>query len=396
MVFSERIKDVTASGTRKIFELSQGVPGFINLGIGEPDFLTPQFVREALKEAVDSGFNHYTSNRGMPELRAQIAKKLKQENGVDVDSEKEVIVTAGATQAIHVLMNSLLNGGDEVVIPTPAFSAYQAAVRLAGGKPVEVPMSEAGGYRLDAKRLEKAYTKRTKLLVLNSPGNPTGAVCKRGELIKVCASAVANGLYVLSDEVYEKFVYDSASHFSPASVSEFKERVITVNGFSKTFAITGWRLGFAVANEKVIDAMTRYNMYNAVCASSIVQAAGIAALRGPMSFLKPILQEYDRRRKVVCRSLNDIGMRFVEPQGAFYVFPGIGGAASSSEEFSLEFLSRYKVATIPGVSFGHGGEGHIRISYALGEEKLHDAMGRLRKFKQDLERAGRAHPKSES
>jgi aminotransferase len=392
---SQRVRDVAPSGIRRIFDLSQGVKGLINLGIGEPDFDVPQFIREALKEATDSGTNRYTQNRGVPELRAQIAKKLKAENGIDADPDKEVIVTAGATQAILVMMNSLLNEGDEVVIPSPAFPAYQAAVRLAGGIPVEVITSDADGYRLDSNRLEKAFSKRTRLLVLNSPGNPTGAVFSQADMTEACAAATARGLYVLSDEVYEKFVYGGAVHFSPASIGEFKDRVVTVNSMSKTFAMTGWRLGYAVANEKLVDAMTRYNMYNAVCASSIVQAAGITALKGSRGFLKPILEEFDKRRRFICRSLKEIGMKFVAPRGAFYVFPKIGRGASDSNAFSRDFLSRFKVATVPGASFGRGGEGHIRISYALGEGKLAEAMARLSKFKREIEKAGRARAKSE-
>lgn len=340
MALSRRMRDVNPSGIRKIFDLSQGMRGLINLGIGEPDFEVPRFVREGLKEAVDSGSNKYTSNRGVPELREQIARKLRLENGVAVDPDKEVIVTSGATQAILALMNSLLNEGDEVVIPTPGFTAYQAAVRLAGGRPVEVPMSEESGYRLDPRRLQKAFTSRTKLLVLNSPGNPTGVVYTRREVVEACAAASARGLYIMSDEVYEKFVYDGASHFSPASVGEFKDKVVTVGGFSKTFAITGWRLGYAAASEKLIDAMTRYNMYNAVCASSVVQAAGIAAYRGSRRFLTPILRDYDRKRRLACRMLDEIGMTFVEPRGAFYIFPKFGGQASDSTAFSKAFLSR--------------------------------------------------------
>jgi aminotransferase len=386
--FSRRVRDVAPSGIRRIFDLSQGVKGLINLGIGEPDFDVPEFIREALKAAADSGKNRYTPNRGVPELRAQIARKLKAENGIDADPDKEIIVTAGATQAILALMNSLLNEGDEVVIPSPAFPAYQAAVKLAGGKPVEVPMSEANGYRLDSRMLAKAFNRRTKLLVLNSPGNPTGAVYSPVDVTEACAAATARGLYVLSDEVYEKFVYDGAVHFSPASIGEFKDRIVTVNSMSKTFAMTGWRLGYAVANEKLVDAMTRYNMYNAVCAGSIIQAAGIAALKGSRGFLKPILEEFDNRRRFICRSLKEIGMKFVVPLGAFYVFPRIGRGAPDSNDFSRHFLSRFKVATIPGVSFGRGGEGHIRISYALGQDKLVEAIGRLRKFTGKIERAG--------
>lgn len=378
------MRDVTPSGTRRIFELSQGMKGLINLGIGEPDFEVPQFVREALKSAVDSGTNRYTSNRGVPELRAQIARKLRTENGIDADPDKEIIVTAGATQAVNVLMNSLLNKGDEVVIPTPAFSAYQASVRLAGGKPVEVPMSEADGYRLNSRRLERAFNRRTKLLVLNSPANPTGTVYSPEDLTEACAAAASRGLYVLSDEIYEKFLYDGAVHFSPASVSEFKDRIVTVSGMSKTFAMTGWRLGYAVANEELVDAMTRYNMYNAVCASSIVQAAGVAALKGSQGFFRPILREFDKRRRFICQSLKEIGMNLVAPQGAFYVFPGVGRGTPDSNAFSRDFLSRYKVATIPGASFGNGGEGHIRISYALDEDKLAEAMLRLSKFKREF------------
>jgi aminotransferase len=389
------MRDVAPSGTRRIFDLSQGMKGLINLGIGEPDFEVPEFVREALKSAADSGTNKYTPNRGVPELRAQIARKLRAENGIDVDPDKEIIVTAGATQAINVLMNCLLNEGDEVVIPTPAFSAYQASVRLAGGKPVEVPMSEADGYKLDSRRLERAFNRRTKLLVLNSPGNPTGAVYSSADLTEACAAAASRGLCVLSDEIYEKFVYDGAIHFSPASIGEFKDKIVTVSGLSKTFAMTGWRLGYAVANEELVDAMTRYNMYNAVCASSIIQAAGIAALKGSRGFLRPILREFDKRRRFVCRSLKEIGMNLVVPQGAFYVFPRVGRGTPDSNAFSRDFLSRFKVATIPGASFGNGGEGHIRISYALGEDKLAEAMHRLSKFKREFENAGRTRAKSE-
>jgi aminotransferase len=388
LALSDRLRDVTPSGIRKIFDLSQGVPGLINLGIGEPDFEVPRFVREALKAAADSE-NRYTSNRGYLELRTQISKKLARENGVDADPDSEIIVTAGATQAVFVLMNAMLNEGDEVVIPTPAFSAYQAAVRLAGGRPVGVQLGENDGYRLNAKKLEKAFTRRTKLLVLNSPGNPTGVVQRKEDIEEVAASAVRNGIYLLSDEVYEKYLYGGARHFSPGSIREFRDKVVTVSGLSKTFAMTGWRLGFAVANERVIDGMTRYNMYNAVCASSVVQSAGIAALKGSLSFLKPVLQEYDRRRRTICGGLQEIGVDFVEPRGAFYIFPRIGGRGTDSNFFSRELLSRHKVATVPGPSFGRGGEAHIRISYAATEDDLRTAVGRIQKFRHELEREGR-------
>lgn len=389
MTLSSRLDDVTPSGIRKIFDLAQGVPGLINLGIGEPDFEVPQFVKDALKAAVDSGMNHYTSNRGIPELRAEISKKLRRDNNVRADPAKEIIVTAGATQAVFVVMNTLLNEGDEVVIPTPAFSAYQADVKLAGGRPVEVPLDEGDGYRLDSARLERAYTKRTKVLVLNSPGNPTGVVQRRKDIADATASAAARGIYILSDEVYEKFVYDGAEHFSPGSMAEVRSKVITVNSLSKTFAMTGWRLGFAAANAKLIDAMVRYNMYDAVCASSVAQVAGVAALRGSQSFLKPIIREYDSRRRMLCTELRDSGISFVEPGGAFYVFPKVGGPGSDSNFFSREFLSRHKVATVPGASFGRGGEGHIRISYAIKEDKLRTAARRLKKFIRELEREKR-------
>jgi aminotransferase len=378
------MRDVTPSGIRKIFDLSQDVHGLINLGIGEPDFDVPKFVRDALKAAADSRTNTYTSNRGTPELRAQISKKLKRENKVDADPETEIIVTAGATQAVFVLMNSFLNPGDEVVIPTPAFPLYKAAVRLAGGKPVETPLSESGGYRLDSKRLERAYTKKTKLLVLNSPVNPTGVVQRRKDIVDASASAAARGIYVLSDEVYEKFLYDGATHFSPASVRQLRDMIITVSGLSKTFAMTGWRLGFAAASRELIDGMTKYNMYNAVCASSVVQAAGVAALRGSPSFLGPILKEYDRRRRTICAGLEEIGLSFVKPEGAFYVFPKIGGRESDSNLFSKDFLARYKVATVAGASFGEGGEGHIRISYATTIQKLKTAVERMRRYMHGL------------
>lgn len=374
------MSSIPKSGIREIFDLATARKGVINLGIGEPDFETPKFIRDAAKRAIDGGYHKYTTNSGMLELRTEISRKLKRENGIDADPKKEIIVTSGATQAIFVAMHCLLNKGDEVLMPCPVFVAYRQSVGIAGGVPVEVPMNEENDYRLDIESLEKRITKQTRLLVLNSPSNPTGTVYDRGAIERACELAERYNLYILSDEIYEQFLYDGIEHFSPASKSEFKKRVITINGFSKTFAMTGWRVGYAAANEELINAMTRYNMYNAVCPTSVAQMAGIAALRGSLSFFKPILKRYSRTRKAMLKHLDELGLEYAAPKGAFYVFPNISRITDDSLSYAKKLLFEKNVATIPGSAFGASGEGHLRLSYSVSEDELRQAMGKMSKF----------------
>ncbi|MDG6997820.1 MAG: pyridoxal phosphate-dependent aminotransferase [Nitrososphaerota archaeon] len=374
------MEHIPKSGIREIFDTAQAMGKYINLGIGEPDFQTPRFIAQAAKRSIDSGFNKYTANSGLPELRSEICRKLKNENNIDADSKKEIIVTAGATQAIFVIMQCILNPGDEIILPTPLFTAYKFSAKLAGGIPIEVPLIEENGYAPDWEKLESACTKKTKAIVINSPCNPTGSVLSRNDIEKACEFASSHGLYIISDEIYEKYLYGNAKHFSPGSIQEFKDRVITVNGFSKTYGMTGWRLGYAVASETLINAMIRYNMYNAVCATSFVQQAAISALRHSLSFFKPIFRQFEIRRKIVCESIDELGWNMVKPMGAFYAFPSIGDYSGNSFDFSINLLRKYRVATVPGSSFGAAGERHIRICYALEQDELKKALGLLRKF----------------
>ncbi|MGI0079158.1 MAG: pyridoxal phosphate-dependent aminotransferase [Nitrososphaerales archaeon] len=375
-----RMSSIPKSGIREIFDLATAKRGVINLGIGEPDFDTPKFIRDSAKRAIDAGYHKYTTNAGLIELRNEISKKLKRENGIDSDPKKEIIITSGATQAIFVAMHCLLNEGDEALIPSPLFVAYSQSAKIAGAVPVEVPMSEKNDYTLDVETLEKKITKRTKLLVLNSPCNPSGVVYDRKSLEQACELAERHDLYVISDEIYEKFLYDGAAHFSPASMHEFKNRVITINGFSKTFAMTGWRLGYAAASGEVVSAMTRYNMYNAVCPVSVAQMAGTEALRGSLSFFRPILKRYARMRSVMLDHLDELGLKCAKPQGAFYAFPSISSITRDSLSYAKKLLSEEKVATIPGSAFGAAGEGHLRLSYSVSQEELNRAMRKIAKF----------------
>ena len=265
---SDRLARVPKSGIREIFDIAQSMTGVVNLGIGEPDFSAPTFVTAAAKKAISEGYGHYTSNAGLPELREEISKKLKRENNVVVDPKSEIIVTAGATQAIFAALCCILNPGDEVLLPTPLFPAYASCANLAGASCIQVPTLEDERFELDAVALEQRCSKKTKLLIINSPCNPTGSAYSRKSIERACDVAASHDLYIMSDEIYEKFLYEDQAHFSPASISEFHKKVITINGFSKTFGMTGWRLGYAAADPEITTAMIRFNMYNAVCANT--------------------------------------------------------------------------------------------------------------------------------
>ena len=378
---SERIERVPRSTIREIFDLAQDVPGVISLGIGEPSFKTPIFIQRAAKKAINS-FNRYTVNVGLAELRDEISKKLRRENAIKADPKREIIVTAGATQAIFLAISCLLEANDQVLIPAPIFGAYQYSAELAGANAVEVPLKQENAYRFEKREFQKYLTKHTKIIVLNSPCNPTGVVYSRSEIDDLVEFAAEHDLYIISDEIYEKYLYNGVKHYSPASKDEFRDRVITINGFSKTFAMTGWRLGYAVASEKIIGAMTKFNMYDAVCANVIAQKAGIVALRSSFAFFDPLLERYDEARKLICKYLDEMSLPYVKPDGAFYVFPDISSLSNNSMDYCKKLLLQNRVSTVPGSSFGLCGESHIRLSYSLSEDKLARAMEKMKKFNQ--------------
>jgi len=381
MALSDKLELVRVSEIRKLFDLAQGIEGVISLGIGEPDFDTPEHIKEYAKEALDKGLTHYGPNAGIKELREAVAEKLKKDNGIEVDPKSQIIITVGGNQGLLMGFATFLKDDEEVLIPSPAFVSYAPSVILAGGKPVEVPTYEENEFRLTADELEKYVTPKTRALIINTPNNPTGAVLTKKDLEEIADFAVEHDLMILSDEVYEYFVYDGVKNYSIASLDGMFDRVITINSFSKTFAMTGWRLGFVVAPEWVIERMTRFQMYNVTCPVTFVQYAAAKALRDERSWkaVEEMRKEYDRRRNLVWKRLNEMGLPTVKPKGAFYIFPRVKDTGLTSKEFSELMIREAKVVMVPGSAFGKAGEGYVRISYATAYEKLEEAMNRMEK-----------------
>ncbi|NJE26182.1 pyridoxal phosphate-dependent aminotransferase [Thermococcus sp. MV5] len=381
MALSDRLELVSISGIRKLFELAQGIEGVISLGIGEPDFDTPEHIKEYAKEALDKGLTHYSSNIGVLELREAIAEKLKKHNGIEVDPKTQIMITVGANSGLLMGFATFLKDNEEVLIPSPAFVSYAQTVLLAGGIPVEVPTTEKNGFRLNTDDLEKYVTPKTRALIINSPNNPTGAVLTKKDLEELADFAVEHDLIVFSDEVYEYFVYDNVKNYSIASLNGMFERTITINGFSKTFAMTGWRLGFVTAPEWIIEKMVRFQMYTVTCPVTFAQYAAAKALRDERSWraVEEMRKEYDRRRNLVWKCLDEMGLPTIKPKGAFYIFPRIKDTGLTSKEFSELMIKEAKVVLVPGNAFGSAGEGFVRISYATAYEKLEEAMNRIDK-----------------
>jgi len=381
MALSDRLEMVNPSEIRKLFDLAQGIEGIISLGIGEPDFDTPEHIKEYAKEALDKGLTHYGPNAGIKELREAVAEKLKKHNGIDADPKTQIMITVGTNQQILMGLATFLKDNEEVLIPSPMFVSYAPAVVLAGGKPVEVPTYEENEFRLTADELEKYVTPKTRALIINTPNNPTGAVLTKKDLEEIADFAVEHDLMILSDEVYEYFVYDGVRNYSIASLDGMFERTITMNGFSKTFAMTGWRLGFLAAPEWVVEKMVRFQMYNATCPVTFIQYAAAKALRDERSWkaVEEMRREYERRRNLVWKRLNEMGLPTVKPKGAFYIFPRVKDTGLSSKEFSELMIKEAKVVVVPGSAFGKAGESYVRISYATAYEKLEEAMNRMEK-----------------
>jgi aspartate/methionine/tyrosine aminotransferase len=378
---AQRMTGIPFSGIRKIMQEaalleSQG-KSIIHLEIGRPDFDTPQPIKDAAKRALDAGMVHYTSNYGTLELRQAIAEKLQRDNAIQVDPAAEIIVTVGTNEAVAIAMLALIDPGDEVLIPDPTWLHYFYCVQLAGGVPIHVPLRESNKFQIDPADLARAITPRTKMIIVNSPHNPTGAVLDQAILKEIAALAIKHDLLVLSDEIYEKITYDGVEHFSIANLSGMAERTLTANGFSKTYSMTGWRLGYIAARKHFVDAMIRVHQYSATSATSFAQAGGLAAYRGSQECVRAMTAEFARRRDFVARALGQIeGMTCVKPRGAFYVFPSIKNLGLSSEEFTLHLLHA-GVAVVPGSAFGDYGEEYIRIAYSNSYENLEIAMARI-------------------
>ena len=368
------------SGIRKFFDLAAEMPECISLGVGEPDFKTPWAVREAGIESLEHGRTRYTSNAGLKELRAEIARYLDRRMGLKYDPAKEVLVTVGGSEAIDMCIRALVQSGDEVIIPEPCFVCYEPITTLSGGVPVHVACRQEDEFRLWADALKAAITPKTKLLIMPFPNNPTGAVMEREDLEAIAEVLRGTNIMVLSDEIYAELNYGLQNHVSIAALPGMAERTVVVNGFSKTYAMTGWRLGYACGPAPIIKIMTKIHQSAIMSAPTTSQYAAITALKDCDGEIERMRNEYNMRRRLVVKSFNDMGLSCFEPRGAFYAFPCIKSSGMSSEEFCTKLLEQKHVAIIPGNAFGASGEGYARVSYAYSVEHLMEAIRRIREF----------------
>jgi len=383
-ILSERVSCLETSPIRKLIDLVGKIPDVVGLHAGEPDFDTPEHVKEAAKRALDEGLTHYTYTAGLPELREAIAEKLWRDNHVKADPETEITVTVGGFAAIFCALQAVLNPGDEVVIPEPVWPSYSGLVRLAGGKPVLLRL-EPPGYQLNVELLKKRLSEHIRMIVINTPNNPTGAVYGVKELEALASLAKKNDFLVLADEVYEKIVFDDARHVSIASLGGMRDRTITVNSFSKTYAMTGWRVGYVVANEEITAGLRRVHSYAVSCVSPILQKAACTALTESQDCVRRMVREYRERRDIFVEALNKIdGFNCLKPKGTFYVFPDIKNFGLPSAELAERMLKEAKVAAIPGSAFGQSGEGHLRMSVAVSRNDLTRAIKRIEDFVKSL------------
>ena len=379
-----RIASVPPSGIRRFFDLAASRKDAISLGVGEPDFKTPYLIRDAAINSLIDGETQYTSNRGLIELREEVSCYLSSRYHISYRPGEEILITIGASEAIDLALRALISEGDEVLVPDPSYVSYAPGVIFAGGVPVPVQTKQEDEFRLKAEALEKAVTGRTKMLILPYPNNPTGAIMEKSDLEAIAEVVARHDLLVISDEIYSELVYGGHEHISFASIPGMYERTITINGFSKAFAMTGWRVGYACGAEEIISVMNKIHQYAIMCAPRQGQVAAAAALRlGRENHYESVLsmrESYDRRRRLMVDAFRGMGLDCFEPYGAFYVFPSIRRTGMSSEEFCARLLQEKDVATVPGNAFGVSGEGHIRCCYATAVDKINIALERMTDF----------------
>ena len=380
---NKTIVNIQPSGIRKYFDIVNEMKDGISLGVGEPDFDTPWHIRDEAIYSLEKGCTFYTSNAGLKELKIEIDRYLTRRYGISYNYDKEIIVTIGGSEAIDVAMRAMLDPGDEVLIPQPSYVSYLPCAVLANGVPVVIELKAENEFRLTAEELEAAITPKTKLLVLPFPNNPTGAVMEKKDLEAIAEVVQKHDLFVISDEIYSELTY-LENHVSIASLPGMKERTVLINGFSKSYAMTGWRLGYACGPEVIIKQMTKIHQYAIMCAPTTSQYAAVDALRNGDEDVAKMREEYDGRRRYLMHRFKEMGLECFEPFGAFYVFPCIKEFGMTSEEFVTELLSSQKVAVVPGTAFGECGEGFVRISYAYSLENLKVAMDRIEAFVTEL------------
>lgn len=372
------IKDIKPSGIRKFFDIANKIEDCISLGVGEPDFDTPWHITEEGIYALEHGMTFYTSNQGMPELRNAIVKWNKQKYGLNYNSD-EVIVTVGGSEAIDIALRCCVDVGDEVIILEPCYVCYEPDVALAGGIVRKIRLKNENHFRLTPEELEEAITAKTKIVVLNYPNNPTGAIMTKSDLEKIAEVIKKHDLLVISDEIYSELTYDG-KHCSIGSLPDMKERTITVNGFSKAFSMTGWRLGYVMASSEIIGQMKKIHQFAIMSANTPAQYAGIEALKNGDADIERMRLEYDNRRRYLLSEFKRLDIPCFEPKGAFYIFPYIGKYGMSSEEFATKLLESEHVVVVPGTAFGESGEGFVRISYAYSLDSLKEAINRIERF----------------
>ena len=380
-VISKKVQAISPSGIRKFFDILSSMEDVISLGVGEPDFVTPWHVCEAGIYSLERGHTSYTSNYGLLELREEIARYLRRRYRVSYDPQREILVTVGVSEGLDLAMRAVLDPGDEVIGYEPSYVSYLPCTLLAGGKFVAVPTTIDNEFRVKAEDIEKRITPKTKAVMLGYPSNPTGAVMEREGLERIADLVQRRDLLVISDEVYERLVY-GVEHTCFASLPGMKRRTIHLGGFSKAFAMTGWRIGYAAARADIIEAMMKIHQYTIMCAPTMSQMAALEALRGGEPQVEAMVAEYDQRRRVMHRGLNDIGLDCFEPRGAFYCFPSIKATGMTSERFAEELLLEEHVAVVPGDAFGRSGEGHVRCCYATSMEEIEQALERMGRFVQ--------------
>lgn len=380
---SKVITTIEPSGIRKFFDIVNEMEDAISLGVGEPDFDTPWKVRDEAIYSLEQGRTFYTSNAGLKELKVEIAKYLNRRFELQYDYAKEMLITVGGSEAIDIALRAMLDPGDEVLIPQPSYVSYLPCTVLAGGTPVVICLKEENQFRLTAEELEAAITDKTKILIMPFPNNPTGAVMEKSDLEAIAKVVIEHDLFVLSDEIYAELTY-LENHTSIASLPGMKERTVLINGFSKSHAMTGWRLGYACAPAEIIKQMLKIHQYAIMCAPTTSQYAAVEAVKNCDEEVAQMREEYDARRKYLVHRFKEMGLQCFEPFGAFYIFPSIQEFGMTSEEFATEFLNRKKVAVVPGTAFGDCGEGFLRISYAYSLDNLKVALDRMEEFIEEL------------
>ncbi len=381
---SDKVVQMKPSGIRKFFDIVSEMPDAISLGVGEPDFDTPWHIREEGIYALEKGRTFYTSNAGLLELREEICRFNARKYNLHYDPRKETLITVGGSEAIDIALRAMLNPGDEVIVPEPCYVSYVPCVQMADGVPVIIELKNENQFRLTKQELLSAVTDKTKVLILSYPNNPTGAIMERKDLEEIAQVVKEHDIYVISDEIYSELTY-TEGHVSIASLPGMRDRTIVVNGFSKAFAMTGWRLGYALAPELIAEQMTKIHQFAIMCAPTTSQYAAISALKNGDKDVEMMRESYDQRRRYLMKKFDEIGLPYFEPLGAFYIFPCISHLGISSDDFATRLLKEEKLAVVPGTAFGDCGQGFLRISYAYSIEELKEAMSRLAEFVKRLE-----------